>query len=65
MSTTSNFYFGETNSSYAYSSYKDLGTCDAANTTEYTLERTSTTTGDMGNILYFKLSNANNGTWSH
>jgi hypothetical protein len=57
ISTTSNFYFGETNSSFAYSSYKDLGTCDAANTKEYTLERTSTTTGDMGNILYFKLSN--------
>ena len=61
MSTTSNFYFGETNSSFTYSTYKNLGTCNAANTTEYTLERTSTTAGDMGNILYFKLSNATTG----
>jgi hypothetical protein len=61
MSTTSNFYFGETNSSYVYSSYKNMGRCSATNTTEYTLERTSTTTGDMGNILYFKLSNATTG----
>ena len=52
-----NFYFGETSNNFDFKAgyYKDLG--KNVSQTEYTIERTSQSEGDMGNILYFKVAN--------
>ncbi|WP_314954159.1 hypothetical protein [Hoylesella loescheii] len=54
---THNFYFGETTSAFDFKAgfYCDLQ--KNVSNTEYTVERTSMTPGDMGNILYFKIAN--------
>lgn len=41
----------------------NLGQHNTSNNTEYTLQRTSTSASDMGNILYFQLGRGNNGTY--
>lgn len=40
--------------------YQNMGTTQQQKTTEYVVTRTSTTDGDMGNILYFKLQDSDN-----
>ena len=41
----------------------NLGQHNTSNNTEYTLQRTSTSASDMGNILYFQLGRGNDGTY--
>ena len=65
LSTTSNttISFGETNntfSDYAYGSgtyQNDINYNSSGNYSQYTISRTSQSDTDMGNVLYFKLSN--------
>ena len=61
-----NIAFGETNSSFAYTSTTNTtddiittyrGGINQNNTTKYTIGRTSQTETDMDNVLYFKLDN--------
>ena len=57
ISHPTNFYFGETSNNFDFKAgyYKDLG--KNVSQTEYTIERTSQSEGDMGNVLYFKVAN--------
>lgn len=41
----------------------NLGQHNTSNNTEYTLQRTSTSASDMGNILYFQLGRGKDGTY--
>lgn len=43
--------------------YQNMGRTLQSNTTEYVVTRTSTTDGDMGNILYFKLQDSDNSNY--
>ena len=57
-----NISFGETNTSFTYMSTSNTsgiyrGSISINNSTQYTLSRTSNTDTDMGNVLYFRLSN--------
>ncbi len=56
-----NISFGETNDSFTYRTTTNgdtyRGGIGQNNTTQYTLSRTSNTATDMGNLLYFMLSN--------
>ncbi len=51
--------FGETDETLSYTTASDTyqGNIRQGNTTQYTLTRTSSTTTDMKNVLYFRLSN--------
>lgn len=53
-------YFTETNNTFQ-TAKKQINVGRNLSNTEYTLERTSTATQDMGNVLYFRLSNGSNG----
>lgn len=52
-----NTYLGETDSKFQFTKYVNLGR-RIDQTKQYTLERTSTPTNPMSNILYFKLANS-------
>ncbi|MBQ6033714.1 MAG: hypothetical protein IJL29_11975 [Prevotella sp.] len=57
-----NISFGETNTSFTYRSTNNTsgtyrGSIGQNNSTQYTISRTSQTDADMGNVLYFRLSN--------
>ncbi len=65
--TSANVEFGEctvSNDTWSYTgvtgTYQNMGATQQSSTTEYVVTRTSTTDGDMGNILYFKLQDSDN-----
>lgn len=68
--TSANISFGETDNTFAYTSTTNTSTQNVTSyrggiaqnntTTQYTIGRTSQTSTDMTNVLYFKLSAGNN-----
>lgn len=68
--TSANVEFGEcsvTGNVWNYTNvsgtYQNMGRTSQSKTTEYVVTRTSTTEGDMGNILYFKLQDSDNSNY--